>query len=108
MVSAVVLALSVMLKVAVSAAVVLGVKVIEAEQLVEVARVDVQVVDETAKSAALVPVIDGAVRVTELPVLLVTVMVCEELVDPSVTLPKLKLLGAEVTFPVPRPDRETS
>lgn len=74
-VSGVELAELVMLQVAVRAPVVAGLKSMEAVQWAEAAREEAQVVEETPKSAALVPVIPAALRVTELDVPLVTVTV---------------------------------
>ena len=62
-----------MVQVAVSAAWRLGVKVMVAEQLAEAARLDPQVVEETAKSSALVPLSAGALRCTEFALVLAMV-----------------------------------
>lgn len=108
-VSAVALLLSVMLQEAVSLDTRVGVKAIETMQVAEAGRVEPQVVaDVKAKSLALAPVIDDALRVTVPVVELVMVMDCEALVDPSLTLPKLRAPGAAVTLPVPSPESETS
>lgn len=74
--------LLVMDQVAASEPVVAGVKVMFAVQLADAARLVPQVVEETAKSAALVPVIPAALRLTDDVVLFVTVTVCAVLVDP--------------------------
>jgi hypothetical protein len=66
---------AVMLQDAVSVPVAAGLKRMEAVQLADAPRDEPQVVDETAKSLALVPEIPAALRVTELVVPLVTVMV---------------------------------
>lgn len=66
---------AVMLQVAVSMPEVVGLKSTEAVQLADAAREEPQVVDVTAKSAASVPVIPAALRVTEFPVLFVRVIV---------------------------------
>lgn len=107
-VSGVELLLSVMPQEAVSVPTMVGVKMIEAVQLADAARVEPQVVDVTAKSPALAPVMDAALRATAPVVLLVMVMDCEALLDPSVMLPKFKAPGAAVTLPVPSPKSETS
>lgn len=52
---------------------------------------------------AFVPVKDEALSVTELDVPFVTVMVCDELVEPSLTVPKLRLVGLALTVPVLEP-----
>jgi hypothetical protein len=105
--SGVALLLLVMLQAAVSLATREGVNVIEAVQVVDAARLAPQVVDVTVKSPALVPVIDAVLRVTELEVVLETVMVCEALLDPILTLPKDRLEGAAITLPAPVPEAET-
>lgn len=103
--SGVELLLSVMAQEAVSVPTMVGVKAIEAVQLADAARLALQV-DVTAKSPALAPVID-ALRLTVPVVLLLMVMDCDALVDPSLTLPKFKAPGAAVTLPVPSPESET-
>lgn len=105
--SGVALLLLVMLQVAVSLATSVGVNAIEAVQAVDAARLVLQVVYVTVKSLAFAPVIDAVLRVTELEVVLETVMVCEALLDPILTLPKDKLEGAAVTLPAPVPETET-
>lgn len=87
-----------------------GLKTMLAVQLAEAARVDPQLVEETAKSEALVPVMPALLRVTELEAPFVTVMVCVLLDEPVATLPNDKVVGARVTLPVPpvpRPNRAT-
>ncbi|HEV2463216.1 MAG TPA: hypothetical protein VGT04_05390 [Acidobacteriaceae bacterium] len=85
-----------------------GLKVMLAEQLAEAASVDPQVVDAT-KSEGLVPETAGALSVTELEVVLETVMVCGLLEELTVTLPKLRLAGEAAMVPVlvPVPVRVT-
>ena len=80
-----------------------------AVQLADAARLDPQLVEVTAKSAGFAPEIDPEPRVTEFAVLFETVMVCEALVEPALTLPKDRLLGIAVTLvvPVPVPERAT-
>lgn len=60
-----------------------GAKTMFAVQLAEATRLEPQVVEATEKSPALVPEMPALLRVTELEVLLLTVMACELLVDPS-------------------------
>jgi hypothetical protein len=105
-VSGMLVLLEVMLHVALSAAVVEGLKTMAAVQLADAARLEPQVVEEMAKSAAFVPEIVGALRATAAEVPFVTVMDCGELVDPWTMLPKERLVGDAPT-PVPRPVRET-
>ena len=81
-------------------------KAILAVQLAEAARLDPQVVEVTAKSAGFAPESEPELRVTEFVVPFETVMVCEVLVEPALTLPKDRLLGVAVTL-VPRPESET-
>lgn len=98
----------VMVHVADSAPTVLGLKTMAAVQLADAARVEPQVVDEMEKLAALVPVIELELREIELDVLLRTVMVFDELLVPSLTLPKLREAGDAATAPpVPRPETAT-
>ena len=83
-----------------------------AVQLADAAKLDPQVVEATANWAAPVPDRLAALRVTEPVVVFETVMVCGPLVEPSVMLPKLRAVGAAVTFPVevppaPIPDNAT-
>lgn len=87
-----------------------GLKIRVAVQLAEAARVDPQVVVETAKSEASAPEMPALLRVTEPEVLLVTAMVWALLVPPTLTLPKDKLDGVAVTPPkaTPRPESATS
>jgi hypothetical protein len=101
-----------MLQAALSELVVAGLKTIALVQLADAARLEPQVVDETAKSAALAPEMAAGLRVTLAAVPLVTVMDCAELVDPWTMLPKERLAGEAVTLPedvelVPRPVSET-
>lgn len=84
-----------------------GLKVMLAEQLVDAARVEPQVVDETVKSEALVPPTVAALSVTALDVVLETVMDCGVADEPTVTLPRLRDPGEATTEPEPVPDRET-
>jgi hypothetical protein len=98
--------------VAFSAPEIVGEKATDAEQLAEAPRVEPQVVEVTEKSAALVPAMDPALRLTELEVPFETVMVCDALVDPVLMLPKDKLEGEAVTVvvelpPLPIPESET-
>jgi len=74
----------------------------------EAARAVPQVVEEIEKSAGSVPERDGALRVTELPLVFEIVTVCEVLFASTLTLPKDTVLGEMVTLPVPVPDNETS
>lgn len=94
------------------APVAVGLKKTFAVQLAEAPRLDPQVVEETAKSAAFVPEIPAPLRATEAEVPLVTVIVCEALLPPMPTLPKDKLEGVAVVVPdeplTPIPERETS
>jgi hypothetical protein len=106
-VSAAELLLLVMLNVALSAPVTLGVKTIAAVQLADAAKLDPQVVDEIEKLLALVPVIETELSATELEVVFETVMVCDALLDPSLTLPKDRLGGPMVTEPMPVPEVAT-
>lgn len=104
------LALLVMDQEAVSVPEMVGLKVTEAVQLEDAARLEPQF-EDALKSAALAPEIAPEVRVTELEVLLDTLMDCAVLDDPIVTLPKDKLVGEAETLPVvppaPSPLRET-
>lgn len=63
------------------------------------------------KSAWFVPVNDEALRETELDVVFEMVMVCDELAEPSFTVPKLRDAGDAVTLPepplAPVPESET-
>lgn len=103
------LLLEVMLHPALSADVVVGANVTNAVQLADAARLEPQVVDAMAKSAMFAPVMLSVLRVTELAVEFVTVMVCELLVWPSVTVPKDNPAGEAVTAPAlaPVPERLT-
>lgn len=82
-----------------------------AVQLADAARVDPQLVEEMAKSPELAPEMTEALMVTELEVLLVTVMICDALLEPRLTLPKFRLVGDAATVPeeppAPSPERET-
>lgn len=104
------LALLVMDQEAVSVPEMEGVKVTEAVQLDDAARLEPQF-EEALKSAALVPEIAPELRVTELEVLLDTLMECAVLDDPIVMLPNDKLVGVTETLPLeppaPSPVRET-
>ena len=103
--------LLVMVQVAARAPAAVGLKRRFAVQLADAARLDPQVVDETAKSPAFAPEMDEALRVTELVVLLVTVMLWEPLEEPTAMLPNDRLEGAAVTAPdppLPSPERATS
>lgn len=103
--------LLVIVQVAVRLPVVVGLNRILVVQLAEAARLDPQFVLEIAKSLGLAPEIPAPLSVTEVDVLLVTVMDCAELEDPWLTLPKDKLAGAAVTAPdppLPSPVRATS
>ena len=88
-----------------------GLKTMLAVQLAEAARVDPQLVEETAKSEALVPVMPALLRLMELEEPFVTVMVCALLDEPVATLPNDKVVGARVTLPddppVPTPESAT-
>ncbi|HEX5235716.1 MAG TPA: hypothetical protein VFW25_10345 [Silvibacterium sp.] len=86
-VSGVALLLLVMLHEAVSGATIVGVNAMLTAQLADAARLEPQVVDVTAKSAAFVPEIPAELRVTAFAVVFETVTVCEVLVDASATLP---------------------
>lgn len=102
----------VMVHVALSEPVVPGLKTMAAVQLAEAPRLEPQVVEEMEKSAALVPVIEPVLRVAELEVELVIVMVCDALLEPLLTVPKLRLVGVALTVPeleppVPVPETET-
>ena len=103
--------LLVMLQFAESAPEAVGLKVMLAVQLAEAARVDPQLVEETVKSLAFVPETPALLRLTELVVLLVTVMVCALLAEPFATVPKFKVAGETVTLPdvplAPSPVSET-
>jgi len=107
-VSAVELLLLVMLNVAEREPAAVGVKTTLAVQVAEAARAVPQVVEEIEKSAGSVPERDGALRVTELPLVFEIVTVCEVLFASTLTLPKDTVLGEMVTLPVPVPDNETS
>src|ERR1700758_174355 len=102
---------AVMVHVALSALVVLGLKTTEAVHVPDAGRVEPQVVNCTEKSPAFAPVIEPALKLAGFGVVFETVMVCAVLVDPSLTLPKERLVGDAVTLPVvvfpPVPDRET-
>lgn len=82
-----------------------------AVQLAEAARVEPQLVEETAKSLASVPETPALLRVTEPEVPFVTVTICALLDEPVATLPKDKLVGVKVTLPedppAPRPETAT-
>jgi hypothetical protein len=103
--------LLVMVHAAERAPAVVGLKKILAVQLADAARLDPQVVDETAKSPAFAPEMDEALSVTELVVLLATVMLCDPLEEPTAMLPKERLEGDAVTLPEeppePSPDKAT-
>lgn len=103
--------LLVMVQLAESAPDVVGWKTMFAVQLAEVARVDPQLVEETAKSEASVPEMPALLRVMEPEVLFVTVMICALLDEPVATLPKDKVAGNTVTLPddppAPRPETAT-
>jgi hypothetical protein len=102
---------AVMVHVALSALVVLGLKTTEAVHVPDAGRAEPQVVNCTEKSPAFAPVIEPALKLAGFGVVFETVMVCAVLVDPSLTLPKERLVGDAVTLPVvvfpPVPDRET-
>lgn len=107
-VSGVELLLVVMLHTAFSADVVVGVNVTKAAQLAYTLRLEPQFVDAIAKSPMLGPVMLSALRVIELAVELVTVMICELLVVPSVTVPKANAAGTALAEPeVPSPETAT-
>lgn len=101
---------SLMVQVAERAPEAVGLKTRFAVQLADAARVEPQVVEEMAKSPALVPEMAEPLSVTELDVLLVMVTGCALLVPPTLMLPKLKLDGEAVTAPAatPRPETATS
>ena len=105
-VSGVELALLVMLQVPESVPDVEGANAMFAVQLADAASVEVQVVEETEKSVGSesTPVLS----VTELAVVLVTLMVWAVLVDPTYVLLNVKLLGAADTTPAPFPVRLTA
>lgn len=87
-----------------------GLKSMSALQVADAARLEPHVVVETSKSAASVPESPAPLRATEPDVLLLTVTVCDELVDPTLVVPNDKPVGDEVTLPVPlvpRPVRAT-
>lgn len=95
--------------VAARAPVAAGLKKIFTVQLAEAARLEPQVAEETAKSAPLAPEIPAPLSETEADVPLVTVMVCEALAPPTLTLPNDKPVGDAVTDELtPRPERGTS
>lgn len=96
------LALLVMDQEAVSVPERVGVKITEAVQLEDAARVEPQF-EDALKSDALAPDIAPELRVTALEVELDTVAVCGVLDDPIVTLPKDKLVGDAETLPVDPP-----
>jgi hypothetical protein len=89
----------------------LGAKLTLAVQVADAARLEPQVVELIANSAALAPERDCGLRVTAPEVVFDTVMVCAALVDPVLTLPKDRVPGAAVTLPagaLPRPVTDTS
>lgn len=101
---------SLMVHVAERAPEAVGLKTRFSVQLAEAARVEPQVVEETAKSPALGPEMAAPLSVTELDVLLVIVTGCALLVPPTLMLPKDKLDGDAVTLPdaTPTPESATS
>jgi len=103
-------ALSVNASVAVRVPVALGLNAMLAVQLPEAARLVPQVLLEIAKSVALAPVIATLLMVIEVVSPLDSVAVCVALVDPTVVLAKVRLVGLAETVPlgdVPRPVRAT-
>lgn len=102
--------LSTMVHVAERAPEAVGLKTRFSVQLAEAARIEPQVVEETAKSPAFVPEMAAPLRVTEPDVLFVREMDCALLVPPMLMLPKDKLDGNAVTLPeaTPRPESATS
>lgn len=101
---------SLMVQVAERAPEAVGLKIKFVVQLAEAASVEPQVVEETAKSPALVPETAAPLSVTELDVLLVRETDCAPLVPPTLMLPKAKLDGEADTLPeaTPRPESATS
>ena len=81
------LLLSVIVQLADSDPVILGWKATAETQLADAASVDPQLVEVIVKSPAFAPVMEAALRVTEFGVLLVTVIVCEALAVPMLTVP---------------------
>lgn len=102
------LPLVVMLQLALSEFVVVGLKSIDAVQLAEAARLPPQLPPVMAKSPPLDPDIEPAPSVTDPDVPFVMVMVCELLVVPSLTVPKVNAAGEAVTAPPLEPVPESA
>jgi hypothetical protein len=87
-----------------------GLNAMETVQLAEAAKLEPQVLLEMLKSAGLAPASEIPLMVIDDPVPFFSVAACDELVDPTFTDPKERLVGLILTAPpepVPVPDKAT-